>query len=398
LTLEKYNDILIMVLLITFFLKEAIPMSRFNFIGEISINEISSPNPWRRDLKTKNGKEGLGVNLSVIATQNNRAWVEGVGFVQDNIKIKNEDKTEITVDWSDRNNPEIVKDAAFFYKRTILLDPNNQDSRKEFITDYDFIKYIADNIDEIKGKKVQITGQINKDFYNGTVRDRFRMSSLYIRNSEDKNGNPVKNKFQITTVFFWDKEGIDLADWKEEKKIYINGYTEEYIDKDNGRKYVPQTLIFDCSKVNLEDEKNVKAMNFRLRQLGLVYEDGSLSVKLKKGKYYTNEIDISYKNGAEEIEFDESELTETQREAIELGMATLEDFRPKGQIYGNRVTEWKITGFSLKGKFTDGLQEMDVTTEEFEDNIYTPPKAETLADAMEESESESDDEVEDLFS
>ena len=363
-------------------------MSRYNFIGTIGINALDSKVPWKREAKTKNGNDYISLTLNIIAAQNNRTWVEGVGFKQDVIKTRDENKNAIEIPWDERKDPEQIKKVPFWGKHVVQIG----DTREEFITDYDFMEYVANHIDEIKDKTVQITGQIGKDFYNGNIRDRFRMGNLFVKSEDDK----VKKGLKITTIFFWDKDGIDLADWKTEKKIRINGYTEEYIDKDNGRKYVPQTLVFDCSRVNFEDEKNVKAVNFRLKQLGLAYDDDKVSVKLKRGKYYTNEIEISYVNGAEEIAFSEDELTETQKEAISLGLAELNDFKPKGQIYGNRKTEWKITGFALQGSFVDGIQEMDVTASEFEDDIYTPPKAETLEDAM--NKPESDDDPEDLFS
>lgn len=360
-------------------------MSRFNFTATLGINALDSKMPWKRTGKTKNGNDYLSLTLNMVAAKNNRTWVEGVGFKQDVIKTKDEDKNNIEIPWDDRFEDDNIKKVPFWAKHVVQLDAN---TRKEFITDYDLMKFIADNIEDIKDKKVLVTGQIGKDFYNGKIRDRFRIGNLYVVSDDSKNG------FKITTIFFYDKEGIDLADWKDEKKIRINGYTEEYIDKNTGRKYVPQTLVFDCSKVDFENEKNVKAVKFRLHQLGLELDGDKVSVKLKKGKYYTNEIEISYVNGAEEVEFSIDELTETQREAVELGISSVEDFRPKGQIYGNRISEWKITGFTLSNQFTDGLQEMDVTVDEFEEDIYVIPKAETLEDAMKDDEEDSD---EDLF-
>ena len=52
---------------------------------------------------------------------------------------------------------------------------------------------------------------------------------------------------------------------------------------------------------------------------------------------------------------------------------TLDDFRPSGSTYGNRVTEYRYINVSLRGEYSDGAI-VDPTTsiKELEENIYTP--------------------------
>jgi hypothetical protein len=45
---------------------------------------------------------------------------------------------------------------------------------------------------------------------------------------------------------------------------------------------------------------------------------------------------VNYVEGAEEVEFDESQLTATQKEAIELGLNTIDDFKPRNSIFGEK--------------------------------------------------------------
>ena len=85
--------------------------------------------------------------------------------------------------------------------------------------------------------------------------------------------------------------------------------------------------------------------------------------------------------GAEEADFDESMLTDAQKEQIELGIKTLDDFKPKGNIYGDRIDEFRLFDPKLEGDFADGLLEAEDKSDEFEERIYQPPQDETLDEA-----------------
>lgn len=364
-------------------------MSRFNLIGTIELNGLDKKNPWKKSLSGDN--PGLNVGLISVAAKNNRIWTEAVGFKQDTIKVTDQDDNELNVEWKDRNNPDIIKKVKSFKKHQIILD---KDHNKTFIADLDFVNYIADNIDLIEGKTVQLTGQIQKNIYNGSVSDRFQVQSLYVKDDSDED---LKKRFRITTVFYWNKDGMDTADWRKDKKLTIFGYTLDY-DKTkkgatgaNKMTYFPQTMIFDCGKIDFDDEEQVKKVRFRLRQLGLDYVDGELKNKLKKNTWYKNEVVVAYSNGQEEIEFTIDQLSPTQKEAVELGIKTVEDFRPYGSIYGQRVSTWKIVDFPLMGKFVDGIQEEE---DDIEDNIFVFTEEEDLDEVMNKPEDPDEDEDE----
>ena len=92
-------------------------MGRFNFIGEMTLSKRED-RPWTKSGTTKNGKSWINMNFGIKAADNNTAFVEGIGSEYDNIKIRTADRMEKTVDWSDRKNPDVLKEAAYFYKRT----------------------------------------------------------------------------------------------------------------------------------------------------------------------------------------------------------------------------------------------------------------------------------------
>jgi hypothetical protein len=67
---------------------------------------------------------------------------------------------------------------------------------------------------------------------------------------------------------------------------------------------------------------------------------------------------------------------------------TLDDFRPKGTIYGERVTTYKLFSFNLRDDYADGFIVLkDITPDDFKDMIYSPdaepaaPKKETAKPA-----------------
>lgn len=96
---------------------------------------------------------------------------------------------------------------------------------------------------------------------------------------------------------------------------------------------------------------------------------------------------IGVVNGAEEKEFDESCLTDIQREFIEAGLNKLEDFKPRGNIYGEKVHELRLIKPLVKDEFKDckTAADSDMTAREFEDMIYSPSEDETVDDMVKSS-------------
>lgn len=361
---------------------------RVNFIGTLSFNKEDAKNPWLRTGKTSGGNDYQTLGMAIASAQNNRAYMELFGQKTKVVKNKDSERNDIETNWDDRLDEDFVTKAT--NKQIIKFD----DERHEFVTPWDFIEFIKEHKEELEGKKVQATGNINKNIYNGKISDRFQIRNLYVVDEDTKPG------LTVTEEVFYNKDSIDTADWKEEKKILINGYVEAYIDKETGNKMVPRQLVFDCSKLDFDNEKHVKLLQFKLKQMGLKYEDGKIVNGLKAKKTYKLIFVENYVNGNEEIPFDESTLTENQKEAVALGLKTLDDFKPKGAIYGNRVTLYKVKDFDLSGDYSDGVIDADISESEFEEMIYMAPVAEEKAEDIldkEEPKKAAEEEEDDLF-
>lgn len=355
---------------------------RFSFIGTIEANDETSKVPYYRTIDGK--AKGASLSLTCVEAKNNRAFVEMAGFKNDPIKTYDADGKKMDVAWDDRLDEDTVKNVASYRKHVITLD----EKRYEFISEYDFINFVRDHIDDIKGKRYQITGQVAPNEYKGKISDRFRIQSMYEITDDSK-----KNGLTITGEFFFSKDSIDISEWKE-KKLYLNGWTEEWLSKDKPHALCAKQLVFDCTKIYFEEERHVQILNYRLKQIGLALDDNfKLQSKLKKNKYYKIAVICRYVNGNETVEFTEKDLTDNQREAVQLGIATIDDFRPKGAIFGDRITVLKLKDFDLRGDYTEGC----VLAEDFdEDRIYAPTENESIdqafaENAMNEPESEDDD-------
>lgn len=363
---------------------------RFSFVGNLEFNTKEDAKvPAVREI----GDHGLGINASIASSKNNRAYVEAVGWENDVIKTKDADNNNIEIKWDDRNDKDVIKQVAN-YRKNIFSEG---DDRHEFISGYDFCSYIQDNLDSLIGKRCLVTGQTQENFWKGKESKRFQINNIYLIDEDDER----KNKLELTTVLYFNKDSIDTTDFKEEKKIYINGYTSEFLSKNDlnedqgGNRYVNMQVILDCSKIDFENEKHVNRLKYNLLNLGLAYKNGKIVNNLKSNKYYSNEIVLSYYNGAKDMgdasDITYDMLTDMQKMKVDLGLAKPEDFAAKGRVFGDRVVEYKISNFPNTGDYADGIVTLEDTASEFEELIFVPSEADDELPFKDDDDDDDDD-------
>ena len=350
--------------------------ARFNFTGKASLPKADSKKPFCKTFK-KDGVDMVSLNLGILESKNNMGFVELFGSIPKDgiIKTFNTDGEKIEIKYEERFDKDIIKTVAGFRKFTVDLG-EDLGGRKEFISAYDAALYIKDMLPQYDGK-ICVTGQMQKQWYKDKYYDKFQLQNIYAVDDEHK------NRLLITTDIYYRKDCVDKSDYKEEKKIYIDGFVSQYIDKDEGTKFIPQRFVFSAAKYDLENERHKKL---------LAYKKKYIEPSSKKWVHLL--WDVVMINGAEEVEFDESQLTDAQKEQIELGIKTLEDFRPNGSIFGERAYEYrllepKLIKVSDTDDFSEGYVESDLTDNEFEKQIYQPSQNEKMSDVMEESEKKS---------
>ena len=364
--------------------------NRFNFVGTISIPKETSKKPL---LSTKtieyvrNGKkksmELTSMNFGIKESDTNMAFIEVSDSPRGVIKAKDTDNNDIEIDWDDRKDPDIIATVANYRKYVVNLG-EEFDGRQEFLTQFDMIEFLAEKLPEYKGK-VLAMGDYQKTYSKGKWYEKFRLQNLYAV-EEDR-----KSRLGLTFDFYYNKDSVDKSDFKNEKKIYLDGYTKQYISKDEGNKYVPMQLIFNASKYDLENPKHKALYDYRMK-----YVD----IKNKDMVHMAWEVVLL--RGAESVEFTYDMLTDAQKEQIDLGVKSLEDFKPKNGVLGDRVNEYRVCEPLLKvvdkdNDFSDGLVSLDMKMSEFEDEIYVPnaveEKLEDAEDELKKSAKKVDDDV-----
>lgn len=353
--------------------------SRFSFCGTpvIPKQKADTKRPFckeitKKDEKTKETKKMLSMTFGIKETDMNMAFVEAFDSQQKVIKTMDTDNEKLDVDWDDRFDEDIISKVASYRKYIVDLG-DDHGGRQEFITAYDMIEHLREYLPDYNGRVV-VTGQFTRDWYakKKMYFSKFRVQNVFAAPEERK------NRLLLTMDLFYNKASLDDSDFDESKKMTLDCYIEQYINKDEGRKYVPIQVVFSGAKYDLENEKHKKLFDYKMKY-----------IKVKNKNMVHIPWEIVLLRGAEEVEFDESMLTDSQREQVELGIKTVDDFRPKGNVYGDRIDEFRLFEPKLEGDYADGVLECDDTADEFEEKIYVPAQDETMEEAKKNSKSSS---------
>lgn len=356
--------------------------SKFNFIGNVVIpkpKDSEHSNYYYSKMGGRNNDLPIRkISFIVKESRSNSGYVDMFGSKYPIIKTIDKNNNRIEVPWEDRNNPETLDLVAFYKKFIVDLGPEFG-GKHEFITEYDAIGYLGENLQAYAntGGKLYVTGQMKKNFYNGNCTDRFQIKDVYAVEPDRA------SRLEITMDLYYNDDSIDTNDLNAENKIYVNGYIAQYTDKENGIQYIPQTVTMSFAKYDLTNIMHVKRMEYR---------KGYIS-KLSKKKMYHIMWQCRLINGAEEIQFDKSMLTEQQKEQVALGIKSLDDFKPSSQVLGDKIHEIRLVDPILKGSFSEGILECDETLNEFLDNVYVMPETETLGHASEHPKEEQKEDV-----
>lgn len=372
--------------------------STFTFVGTPVISKKeNSKRPFCREIKKDGNKHKMySLSFGVKESDTNMAFVEAFDGEQDVIKTFDQDGNKIEIDWENRFDTDYTDDVASYRKYTVDLGEDNG-GRQEFITAYDMIQHLKKYLPDYDGRIV-VQGNFVRTWYakKNVYLNKYQIRNVYTAPDERK------NRLLVVADLFYNRDSIDDSDFSETKKINVDCYIEQYINKDEGKKYVRFPVVLSAAKYDMENEDHKKLFDYKMRQL---------KVKNKNMVHIPWEIVLLH--GAEEADFDESMLTDAQREQVELGIKSVDDFRPKGSIYGDKIDEFRLLNPKLTGDYENGVIDADDDMEEFDEKIYQPPQDETIEEAKnnskksksnsdskskkEEKEDTEDDSDEDLF-
>ncbi|EME72242.1 hypothetical protein OZL92_17215 [Bacillus sonorensis] len=282
------------------------------------------------------------------------------------------DFSKIIIDLNEESNKDKLKELRYKIRGLEIKDDLTDDDKEklsklkqeykelntngfEFIHEYDAIQFLSENLEKYKDRKFKIKGDIQYNSWQGRVFRKFSIRSMEIVSNE------TPSQLRATMDIFFTKDSLDEKDFKEEKKLYIDGYVLSYDNQIKKDRFFPQQLIINAQKLDFDNEMHMK----RLELLKSFF-------KVKGKGVYHLQWEVNIFRGADEIEFTEENLTASQKEMIALGLNTLDDFKPKGGLLGESREENRLIKPILKKKndannFTEGAIE---STYEVEDLVY----------------------------
>lgn len=361
---------------------------RFSFIGSLYIpNEpVSTQNMGTSEWK----KTRLGIG---VKNDQNLQYITMDYIHSDKVKttkLFGKDGEQFEVKLEDTTKQEIIDKVADFSKITIDLETDFEkkkeytklifkkrnhefkkeedktDEDREKIAEYDAqIKELANNrisfvhmkdaitflntaLPLLKDKKLRINGDVKSNFYNG------KNSLQYIPNYIEIVPDDTEEQLEAYIDFFFDKDSLD--DDKNLKKLIVNGYIGEKVKKLD--KLYPLTVLVDYNKI---DETN------DIHKALLDVMKGYFDITDKK-QVHKMGLELNVINGAEKVEFDKSMLTDKQKTAIAVGLNKLDDFKPKGNVYGDRISELRVIKGDLSAYPNGAIEVFPV--KDLEDYLY----------------------------
>lgn len=334
--------------------------ARFNFCGKISVSRKAPM--VKRD--TFNKSEKISINFGIKAGTN-IGYVTLSGFKNDEIKTRDVDGNNINIAWDDRLDEDVIKTVASTKKFTVNLG-----ERKEFITEWDMIEYLESALAGYEDDIV-VTGKFvlrpGTGKYSDQVYREFQIQNVYMPSEKDT------PHLTMNLDLYYDKDSMDTATLKDDGKIMMHCYTPMWSKADGAQKMFQIDTVFNTAVFDMDKPKHKAIHDYKMRYL-----------ETKSRNPVHMNWQIAVVNGAEEVPFTMDSLTEQQREQVELGISKMEDFKPRGNILGERVNELRLVKPILTGEFEECKTAADsgYTAREFEDEILTPTVDESVDDMM----------------
>jgi hypothetical protein len=400
----------------------------FDFVGNISIPK--NVEKFNEVKESASGWEGHRLNFAIQESKTNSVFVELYGgfFKSKGNVIKTlsigKKGSNLEIPWDERLKEETVDMVADFKKVIVdfttdeelkkkinqllyqiriiehkeeLSDKDNAEHRElktklreiapdryEFISSYDAVVLLASKLEQYKEHKLQVSGSIDYNYWNGNYFRKFNINSIEIVSDD----TPSKLK-SLMDIFFV-KGAVDDKDMEKDKKIYIDGYVQTYNRSLQTDIFVPQQFVINTAKIDFANDEHVKRLEYFKKQFDV------------KGKgVYHLQWQVNIFRGADKVEFTEKDLTQAQKEAISFGLAKLEDYAPKGGMLGDSVYENRLVKPNLVvisgNDFTNGSIESEFTQDDLDIVPVPTTKKEDKPEKPKQEEKKPIVELDDLF-
>ncbi|MCD3321151.1 hypothetical protein G8V07_12610 [Clostridium botulinum D/C] len=316
--------------------------AKFNLVGIASVNDYT----FKIDVPSQKSDWIYNqMNLSVDCGDCGKIYADmmgGYGSERQNfvyVHGKKEDgqddfKKFFPLDWDDRSDETILESVGDMCFITVGLekDVNNKIVYKKFVSQYDAVQYINDNLKD--GMVVNVKGNLTYSTYNEKVQVKKDITSICLSEATED-----KFKATFTQTLLLDVDSVGKVD-KETLTIPVYARVVDYVKEYDGqlvKTMLPLTKTFDI-KVSKETVDNTKKM---LKHF-----------KAKKGTITTLTVDGRFSRGEiNTVTTSEDDIPDDIKDLIELGFIEKEEVLNKMALAnggGNRPEQMIITNPHIK--------------------------------------------------
>lgn len=352
---------------------------RFEIVGKLGLAKDTDKRKCFEELRYKKGdknKQGIArkddftMRTLRLTLKSNEDFfnVEVKGNLmgtEDSAVIKSMRKTSDnkyeTFEFKYRDRDKYIGELAEF-KKCVFVDG---DSRHEFVNEYDYSMFIHSLLskEENQNKLYKVVGDIE---YSEYTNPKTNETNTYANYEVNRIYVVKEDTLQTATAnvdMLINENAIDDTELEETGVFKISGYVTQYLNKDQKNKGYFQILEYPLHE---EDEKKRK-FKFELIKKLLEVNDCELA---KIG------FKINLINRMQEVEFDESMLSDEDKMYIAAEIMTLDDFKKEyGNGKGGYIKKFEIdkisatykggavpTEFTLEQILSNGKQEEPKTT------------------------------------
>lgn len=342
--------------------------AKFQLIGKAKVSDYT----FKIDEESKSSDWVYNVlNLGVDCGNGNVVYCDmsgGYGSERDNVlrvhglkenedgKMIDDFDNKFTIDWDDRFDESILETVGKNCFITVGLEKDTKDKTfsKDFLSAYDAIAYIKDNLED--GMVVNVKGDLKYSTYNENVQIKKEVTSIFLSKAEDES----KYRATFTQTILVDGDSVQKPN-AEKGVIPIDAYVVDYVGKVDGQE-IKQNIVFAKTfelSIDKEKPENTKKLVTKMFKPD------------KKGKLVEVTVEGDLIEGQSVVNISEDDIPEDIKELIELGAYTMEEALSKCAI-GNGSREKRMVikkpAITYQGKGEDRKPVIAINKDKYTEN------------------------------
>lgn len=217
--------------------------------------------------------------------------------------------------------------------QTIAEINRNRKDYHEFIDTVEAVDFLYDNKEKLIGKKVYMTGNVEISEYKGVIYRNYSVKRVSFANEVQA---PV---LRTNEIVYFDKYSRDMSKFKDTGFVNINGWVCDYDSNTKSPMYFPQEYVID-GRLLLEAQKaqesgeNVELLERDVN--GFKFLSNLFHLEDANNNIYAIAVDTKIVRGASPQTV---ELTEFEKQQVEAGLKSMDDFMAYGDFTSYNAIE-----------------------------------------------------------